>query len=38
MTEVEIQRVIQLCVSANSLDEEKLKKARESFQRGQREA
>lgn len=38
MTEVEIQKVIQLCVSANSLDEEKLKKARESFLRGQREA
>lgn len=38
MTEIEIQKVIQLCVGANSLDEEKLKKARESFLRGQREA
>lgn len=38
MTEMEIQRVIGLCVGANSLDEEKLKKARDSFLRGQRPA
>jgi hypothetical protein len=38
MTEIEIDRVIKLCVGANTLDEEKLKKARESFLRGQREA
>jgi hypothetical protein len=38
MTEIEIQKVIQLCVGANSLDEAKLRAARESFLRGQREA
>lgn len=35
MVEMEIQKVIGLCVGANSLDEEKLKAARESFLRGQ---
>lgn len=38
MTEIEIDKVIKLCVGANTLDEEKLKRARESFLRGQREA
>jgi hypothetical protein len=38
MTEIEIDKVIKLCVGANTLDEEKLRKARESFLRGQREA
>lgn len=35
MTEVEIDKVLQLVIEANSLSEEKLKRAREDFQRGQ---
>jgi hypothetical protein len=38
LTQVEVNRVLQLVIEANALSEDKLKEARESFLRGQAEA